>query len=77
MQCMLYQHPDGLPDTIRSGLNSKVDQLLKVGVVSGVVCDVIKYDVIRCIAVSWCEWRRLTTSLQVVSTLTPRPLNWL
>ena len=30
---MLYQHPDGLPDTILSGLNSKVDQLLKVGVV--------------------------------------------
>lgn len=33
VQCMLYQHPDGLPDNIRSGLNSKVDQLLKVGVV--------------------------------------------
>lgn len=28
---MLYQHPD-LPDTIRSGLSNKVDQLLKVGV---------------------------------------------
>jgi hypothetical protein len=34
VQCMLYQHPDGLPGTIRSGLNSKVDQLLKVGVFS-------------------------------------------
>lgn len=34
VQCMLYQHPDGLPDTIRSGLNNKVDQLLKVGVAS-------------------------------------------
>ena len=32
VQCMLYQHPDGLPDTIRSGLNSKVDELIKVGV---------------------------------------------
>lgn len=28
---MLYRHSDGLPDTIRSGLNNKVDQLLKVG----------------------------------------------
>ena len=31
VQCMLYRHSDGLPDTIRSGLNNKVDQLLKVG----------------------------------------------
>ena len=27
---MMYNHPDGLPATIRSGLNQKVDQLLKV-----------------------------------------------
>ena len=30
VQCMMYNHPDGLPATIRSGLNQKVDQLLKV-----------------------------------------------
>jgi len=30
VQCMMYNHPDGLPTTIRSGLNQKVDQLLKV-----------------------------------------------
>ena len=33
VQCMLYNHPDGLPETIRTGLNNKVNQLIKVGVV--------------------------------------------
>ena len=31
VQCMLYNHRDGLPTTISRGLNQKVDQLLKVG----------------------------------------------
>ena len=30
VQCMLYTGKEGLPETIRKGLNSKVDQLLKV-----------------------------------------------
>ena len=30
VQCMMYNHSDGLPETIRSGLNNKVDDLLKV-----------------------------------------------
>ena len=30
VQCMLYNGPEGIPETIRSGLNKKVDQLLKV-----------------------------------------------
>ena len=30
VQCMMYNHADGLPETIRLGLNHKVDQLLKV-----------------------------------------------
>lgn len=30
VQCMMYNHPDGLPTTIRNGLNQKVDHLLKV-----------------------------------------------
>lgn len=29
VQCMLYNGPEGLPETIRSGLNKKVDNLLK------------------------------------------------
>ena len=36
VQCMLYQHTDGLPDNIRTGLNGKVDQLIKVGGALGV-----------------------------------------
>ena len=31
IQCMMFTGYDGLPDTIRKGLNNKVDQLLKVG----------------------------------------------
>lgn len=30
VQCMMYNQSGGLPDTIRNGLNHKVDTLLKV-----------------------------------------------
>ena len=30
VQCMMYNQSDGLPGTISNGLNTKVDQLLKV-----------------------------------------------
>ncbi len=30
IQCMMFTGNEGLPETIRRGLNSKVDQLLKV-----------------------------------------------
>lgn len=30
VQCMMYNQGDGLPETIRKGLNHKVDSLLKV-----------------------------------------------
>lgn len=30
VQCMMYNHRDGLPSAIRNGLNLKVDQLIKV-----------------------------------------------
>ena len=52
VQCMLSQHPDGLPDTIRSGINTKVDQLLKVGVAFLIGAWFHSNDIIRCTAQS-------------------------